>query len=316
MPEESIKISRRALFFIMAFVIVLAVGFAFGWLIRPSVTGAVIAGDTAGQNLVDFLNERIGGGISLVNVAEEGPLYKVTLLYQGQETFAYTTKDGEYFIIGAEKIVSGTETETNAGTNTNVNKGIPKSDKPSVELFIWSYCPYGVQAQGPFVEVANLLGNTADFNVVLYHDGHGAYETQQNKIQACIQKLDKEKYWSYAERFVQEIYPNCGASRDADCDKTESIKSMDSLGIDSTKIMSCVTSEGSTLLNEQIQQARELGVTGSPTLAINGMVVNVVRNADSFKQAICSAYNNPPGDCGTTLETTASTTTATAAGNC
>ena len=29
---------------------------------------------------------------------------------------------------------------------------------------------------------------------------------QQNKIQACIQKLEPEKYWDYAAGFVTDIY--------------------------------------------------------------------------------------------------------------
>ena len=59
------------------------------------------------------------------------------------------TKNGKILIAGqtfdTAEVLPMQETQT-----------VPKSDKPVVELFIWSYCPYGVQAQGPLAEVAKL----------------------------------------------------------------------------------------------------------------------------------------------------------------
>jgi glutaredoxin len=150
-------------------------------------------------------------------------------------------------------------------------------------LFIWSYCPFGVQAQGPVAEVASLLKNSADFVSILYYDGHGDYETQQNKIQECIQKLDEDKYWAYASKFVSEIYPNCGASQDISCNEKQSSALMKSLGIDSTAVMDCVNSEGESLISKASSYAQQFGVTGSPTILINGVKVSVARNAESIK---------------------------------
>jgi protein-disulfide isomerase len=167
-------------------------------------------------------------------------------------------------------------------------------------------------AQDPFAEVAFLLKDKADFKAVMYHDGHGAYETQQNKIQACIQEVDNENYWDYAAGFVSDIYPKCGQSRDIECDETESITLMDSIGIDSSAIMSCVEEKGTTLIDADRAQARENGVTGSPTILINGVKANVARTAEAIKTAICSAYNEAPEECANTLDATA----AQAQGNC
>jgi len=197
-------------------------------------------------------------------------------------------------------------------TDTPTQTTVTKSDKPISELFVWSYCPYGVTAQKPFSEVAKLLGNSADFKVVLYYDGHGAYETQQNKIQACIQKYDKAKYWDYSIQFVDKVYPKCSSARTEVCDKTESTAVMKSLGIDSTKIFSCVASEGAALIAADAQRAQSLGVTGSPSLVVNGVIVNAARTADAYKTAICDAFNSVPASCDTALSTTAGSTT----GNC
>lgn len=173
----------------------------------------------------------------------------------------------------------------------------PKSDKPVVELFVWGYCPYGVQSQGPLVEVANLLSEEADFIIVPYYDGHGAFETQQNKIQLCVQELYPEKYWSYADGFVKEVYPKCSVQRTVECDATESEKIMSSLGIDSKEVMSCVESQGEELFMQAQTEADLASVQGSPTLVINGAKINVARTADAMKNAVCEAFNSVPQDC-------------------
>ena len=179
-------------------------------------------------------------------------------------------------------------------------------------MFIWSYCPYGVLAQEPLAEVASILADKADFKAFLYYDGHGAYETQQNKIQACIQEKDKDKYWAYATGFVDDVYTACGQSKDIECNEEESIKLMKSLGINSDEIMSCVESEGADLIKADADYAKSLGVTGSPTVIVNGVKTNVGRNAEAYKGAVCEAFNDAPEECGTVLDSTS----AAAAGSC
>jgi hypothetical protein len=155
-------------------------------------------------------------------------------------------------------------------------------------------------------EVANLLKGKADFEIVPYYDGHGAYETQQNKIQLCIQKLYADKYWSYAKGFVDSIYSKCGATRTEECDKTESIALMKKLGIDSTKVINCVDTQGTSLFGEASSKAQSLGVSGSPTIMINGVPASVARNAESIKTTVCSAFKDTPSECSQAMSSTAS----------
>jgi len=218
------------------------------------------------------------------------------------------TKDGEYLVQGLTPLNRAQQTAPGQQELAD----IPKSDKPEVELFIWSYCPYGVQAQGPLAEVVSLLGDSADFKTALYYDGHGAYETQQNKIQACMQDLGEEKYWDYVAGFVDNVYPVCGESRDIDCDRTESIKLMDSLGIDSSVVMSCVDSKGASLIGADAQKSQQSGVEGSPTLFVNGVKANVARTAEAYKTVVCSAFNEAPEECSTILDASA----VASSGNC
>ena len=99
---------------------------------------------------------------------------------------------------------------------------ITQSATPEVGLYIWSYCPYGVTAQVPFAQVAETVGSSADFQIYLYYAGHGDFELQQNKIQACIQDLGYgDEYWEYSQGFVNNIYPlitsSSGATSSGSC---------------------------------------------------------------------------------------------------
>ena len=265
----------------------------------------------AGQIILDFANEQTGGGVELIEVNEVSGLYEVNVLFQGQSLPLYITKDGETLVQGIMPLSEVQAQEQPAQQQPATQEPV-KTEIPQVDLFIWSYCPYGVTAQGPMAEVASLLGDSADFRAVMYYDGHGEYETQQNKIQACIQKVDKDNYWEYAAGFVSDVYPACSQSRDVECDKTESIKVMDAVGIDSDAIFECVDSEGADLIATDAVYASQNGVTGSPTVLVNGVKANVPRTAEAYKGAVCDGFVNSPEACGDTLSTDA----ASATGSC
>jgi len=278
-------------------------------VLSGGLTGAaVVSPETAGQNVLTFAIGQ-GADAELISTTDDGSLYEVILSITGedgipQEVPVYVTKDGQTLVPQPIPLTTEAEATTAAAAAPEATE-IPKSDNPTVGLYIWSYCPYGVTALEPFANVASLLGG--DFKVFLYYAGHGDFEIQQNKIQACIQELDKEKYWDYSKGFASTIYTKC--SGDIECDLTESTKLMNSLGIDSTAVMSCVETSGEALTEADFNAAKEVGVTGSPSLVINGVKANVARTAEAYKSAICSAYNEAPATCGETLDSTAATTT-------
>ena len=270
------------------------------------ITGNVVSGNDVGELLVNYLSLVGYEGFEVSNVQEINNLYLINTTYQGEEVPFYVTKTG--YIVG-NSLVSIIPEETS--NSKSQQEDIPQSDVPTADLYIWSYCPYGITALGPFAETASLLGDSADFKVYLYYAGHGDFELQQNKIQACIQDLGyKQQYWDYAESFVDNIYEKCYG--DIDCDLKESVALMDSLGIDSDKVLECVDSKADSLLEEDSKAASDAGVTGSPTLVVNGVKANVARTADAFKNAVCSGFNEAPEACGEELSTTGTT----ASGSC
>ena len=68
----------------------------------------------------------------------------------------------------------------------------------------------------------------------------------------------------------------------------------------------------SELLKAEEIVADTNSVTGSPTLVINGVMVQGDRSSEGFKKSICSAFETVPAECDKTL----SSTTAPATGGC
>jgi len=269
------------------------------------VTGNLISKEEAGQTFLNYI-QSAGADLSLleiINISLDNGLYKISFKYQGEEYPVpfYITSDGRY--IGNLNEIKKTEVKSTSSSSTS--QEIVKSDKPKVELFIWGYCPYGVQAQGPMAEVASLLNNYAEFSIVPYYSGHGEFEHQQNKIQSCIQELYSDKYWSYAAGFAEKIYPKCGQNKSVQCDLTESTNLMKSLGINSIEVLNCVDSQGEDLFSKASSYAQSNKISGSPTIMINGVKVSIARNADAIKTAVCNAFNNAPPECSEVLNSVA-----------
>ncbi|MCA9487946.1 MAG: hypothetical protein KC516_03210 [Nanoarchaeota archaeon] len=261
----------------------------------------------AADSVVDYVESVGGSRLEYSSVNDYGNnLYQIVIDSEGQEGYLYVTKDGKFAIPQVYPIVV-------QNTQKTTTTEIPKSDVPDVELYIWSYCPYGVTAQSPFADVAELLGDYANFKINLYYAGHGDFEVEQNKIQACMQELNINEYWEYSKAFVETIYPVCNG--DVACDLEQSTALMNSLGINSGLVLECVDSMGESLLDADYASAGEAGVTGSPTLVVNGMKVsNVARTAEAFKDAVCSSFTdgNVPEACGETLSSDTTTNTGSA----
>jgi len=185
---------------------------------------------------------------------------------------------------------------------------VPKSDKPNVELFVMSHCPYGVQNQRALIPAWELLDKKANIDVkFVSYLMHDAIEKDDNTIEYCIQKEQKDKYIPFLKCFT--------ANGDSKSCLTQ-------VGVNQSKLNSCINSADKQfainaefnnqanwlsgqfpLYNVHKDLNEKYGVQGSPTLVINGTVVEVARNPESLKQAICAAFNNPPKECDQTLST-------------
>jgi hypothetical protein len=293
---------------LMAIVVLLIA--AFLW--KPgetSATGRMLtlteSNDIANKT-VDFLNKNIvssGTQATLESVSEASGILNITVLYQGRKIPIYTTADGKFLILSSpiDTTVPIEQPEEQPEQPTET----PKTDKPTAELYIFSYCPAGTAALDSFAKVGSLLKNVADVKVKFFSNMHGEHEKQQNIIQECIQNLNKDKYWDYAQQYVAKIYNVCGSTRDINCDKNESIKLMKSVGINSDDVINCVLQRGEQLYAQDQEDAQKLSLQYSPSVVINEVYIgNADRSPDGLKNLICNAFNTAPSECSQNLSTT------------
>ena len=65
------------------------------------------------------------------------------------------------FRFGTDESITGNVVADSTPEQTP-SQEITKTDKPNVELFVMSFCPYGVQAETAMKPVVDLLGDSAD----------------------------------------------------------------------------------------------------------------------------------------------------------
>lgn len=262
----------------------------------------------------DYVNtELIQQGKATVSVVgREGSMYKLEVDYNGQKIPSYISKDGKRFFPQAMDISEGKNTESDVkkgGTDSSpaVDNVEKKSDKPVIELFVMSHCPYGLQMEKGIIPVVKALGDKIDFKIKFNdYAMHGEKELKEQLSQYCIQKEQSDKYMVYLGCFTKD-----GDSGVESC--------LSNAKIDKNKLNGCVAKadkefkvlenfnnkagfKGSYAGFEIFKADNEkYNVGGSPTLVINGAQSNSGRDSKSLLKSICSAFNNPPKECSTEL---------------
>ncbi len=179
---------------------------------------------------------------------------------------------------------------------------MPKKEKPEVELFVMSHCPYGTQMEKGILPVAELLGDKIDFTVKFCsYAMHDKTELDEQLNQYCVQKEFSDKYLEYLRCFLKE-------GKSDEC--------ITEVGIDKEKLGSCIQqadsaykitenyNDKSTWLNGRFpifdihkKENEKYGITGSPGLVINGVVASVGRDPASLLDAICLGFKEKPDEC-------------------
>ena len=273
----------------------------------------------------------------LVSETDAKPATVYSYSYQIQQE-GTTVEEGTFYSTG-DNLIIGTQFDLNGASLADGTTDTPpvtiatQSEIPNVDLFIMSFCPYGLQAVDVFDEPIKLLEDKINFNMgyVIYSDYakgygldwqdycfdeeekycsmHGIEELNENVREMCIQKYQEDKFWSYMDLLVAEYNAGKVSYMNIE-DKWEGYAT--TAGVDITAVESCVTNETEALLEEQVILNQIYGVRGSPTAIINGTQYSGARTPDGFKTAVCSAFLTAPESCGTVL----SATTEAAAGSC
>lgn len=262
------------------------------------LTGFAVSGNNVAGNLVEYLNENAPSEVILKDVSTESGLYKIDVEFQGETLPVYATKDGKY-MASLRPIVLAADT---SNTDTTQPANIEKSDKPIVELYVFTYCPYGLQMEKAILPAVNLLGSKINFKIRQIGAMHGNFEKVEAERQLCIEKNYPGKFLNYISSFASDTsIGSCNG--DATCLAPKLNAIYTKLGIDGKKIDSCMASEGEKLYNAEVANANSKSVSGSPTLIINGVKADSARSPDAVKTIICSAFNTAPAECKQALST-------------
>jgi glutaredoxin len=174
------------------------------------------------------------------------------------------------------------------GNNATVNQTqTPKKANVTIELFVMSQCPYGVQAEVTVKKVIDKFGG--DVNLSLHFiankntDGtfsslHGANEVSEDLRQVCIMKYYPKSLLDYLSCVSKDyvnagnIWSNCTSQSNMDADK----------------IRNCSTGdEALGLLSDNIKKSNELKVDSSPTIYLNGKQYAGAASESSLTKSIC-----------------------------
>jgi len=275
-------------------------------------TGAVLGASIDKAEMEKFINENLVSGgyeATVIDITEESGLYRIELDVNGQAYTSYMTKDENKFFTSAidmEEIRKAKEDATDGNAATSE---VVKSEKPVVELFVMSHCPYGTQIEKGMLPVVKALGDKIDFELKFCdYAMHGEKELNEQMNQYCIAQNEPEKLVSYLECFL-------GAGDGTTC--------LTQVGIDKNKLSSCVKTTDNqyqitagfndestwksgtyptfAIFQEEIDA---YGITGSPSLVINGTKVSAGRDSQSLLNSVCSAFENAPEECNQALDST------------
>jgi len=267
---------------------------------------AVLTANDAAAKAIDYINKNLVQSGTATPVSTEDfadNMYKVTTKYNNNNIDVYVTKDGKYLFVSAPYDT----TEAVPTTTTQPKKtcdDMPKAAAAEFDAFVVSQCPYGLQMQRILAEIVKNIPSLESSIKVGYigavENGaitsmHGDAEAQENLRQICIREEQAAKYWAYVSCYIK-------ASGSTD-------SCLASAAVDTAKLNTCMTDSAKGLAYAQadFDKADTYGVSGSPTMIMNGVQVSEFdfggRTADAVKTLLCCGFTSKPDACATALST-------------
>jgi glutaredoxin len=267
---------------------------------QPAITYDQTQRDNVINNAISYIKKYLATGMDIVAGKIDDvikPFYRFEAKAGDSVVPTYVSTDG--------KIITFQETDITkepAGAQGNAPAAEPvKSDKPVVELFVMSHCPYGTQIEKGIIPAVEALGDKIDFQLKFCdYAMHGEEELKEQMRQYCIQKEQKGSLLPYLKCFLKE-------GKADDCIKQTSL--------DAAKLTSCVDAtekefkvidnyKNNIGYNGQFpgfplykEENSRYGVQGSPVLVINGVQLQSNRDSKSLLNTICSSFNSSPDIC-------------------
>ena len=180
------------------------------------------------------------------------------------------------------------------------------SEKQVVELFVMSYCPYGLQMEKGLIPVLDALNDSVVFSVrFCSYAMHGKKEIDEQLLQHCIQEERPDSFIPYLRCFLEE-------GNSSGC--------LNRTGLAGSELAGCISSTdaGYNVSGGYYDRSAWLygryppfavdsalnsiyGIYASPTLVVGSSVVSTGRDPKSLLETICSAYSQKPSACSADL---------------
>ncbi len=185
-----------------------------------------------------------------------------------------------------EKAAEGTKSDakTEAKADAKAGGGGP----PTLEMYVMSQCPYGVQVMNAVAPVKDKLGKDLTLKIGYIGSGsagsfqslHGPAEVKGDIAQLCAAKQSPENYLKLI--VCQNKNPRAVDTNWKEC--------AGEAGMDAAKLEACVNGdEGAQLLAASFAEAQAKGAQGSPTMFLNGKPYQGGRKTRDFMKASCEA---------------------------
>ncbi|MEM2909385.1 MAG: hypothetical protein QW171_04485 [Candidatus Bilamarchaeaceae archaeon] len=171
-----------------------------------------------------------------------------------------------------------------------------KIDNVTIDIYVMSHCPYGLQMQKAVIPVIETLGPTGKLDVnnkFVSYIMHGDIETTDNLIEYCVGQNFPSKEWQFLRCFIE----NNG----------DSTKCISTLNLDKNLIDNCAASTRSaygisgTSFPIYKNENEQYEVRGSPTVVFMGRQITLARDPEVIKDFVCDVLSQPPAACNKTL---------------
>ncbi|MBI4116630.1 thioredoxin domain-containing protein [Candidatus Pacearchaeota archaeon] len=267
------------------------------WGTKLSTSFGTVSPNSAGNALVDFLNQNTNSSVSLKSVSTESGLYKINLDYQGQIVPLYTTTDGKFLIQNLVPL-SLDNSNSNSGENKGADAGVflnnpslypslgPQDAETTVIEFSDFQCPFCAMASGLPLWISQYQSQYGDLLGAAKKVQDLAEQGKLKFVYVSMSFLGQEsvyaaeaglcaneqgKFWEMHDAIftAQTQGENNGKFNK---DKLEIIANSVS-GIDKAKFKTCLESDKELSDVQKIAQESGSIVQGTPMFFVNGKQV-------------------------------------------
>ncbi len=282
---------------VVSIILAIALLVVFFWKAPASpVVAGNVSGEVAAANALAFINSQGQGSVSLVSVSQKGPFYEVKVKFQGQEVPVFVTMDGNYVVPNPLPI-------TKNATPLTPQQPPPPSDEPKnvvlgdspvkgnrdakvvVVEFTDYECPFCEkfytesykQLVKDYVDTGKVRIVVKDFPLSNIHP------KAQKAAEAALcvkEQIGDSGYF----RMHDKLFEN---QKDLSVENYKKwARLMDVSGV---KFDACLDSgKFEQTVKDSVEYGSSLGVTGTPSIFINGKILRGAQPYEVIKQALDS----------------------------